>query len=289
MKTPSTGVSPLLGRLGLSTHCFVNFDAAVHLPLMAAQGLTLLDLGADVYRALQDDRTFRPLQRALADNGFRINAIHAPFSGVFPEGGLVDLSHPDRETREKCLRAVELCAERALALNGRCVVLHPSCDPVEERERAARRAFAMESLAELTTRFGNDRRVRIAIENLPRGNLGRDADEMLAMLADLDPRLFGVCLDVNHANFREDVLEATRKLAPRTITTHISDNDGKAERHSMPGTGVLPWGSWAGALLDAGYEGPFIYEIGHPKGWDHARVFAEIARNARDTLFAGRS
>jgi len=126
---------------------------------------------------------------------------------------------------------------------------------------------------------------------LPRTCLGHDSEEMLAILEPFDPRQVGVCLDVNHANLREDVLAATRNLAPRVVTTHISDNDGDDERHWMPGKGIIPWGPWSDTLVGAGYDGPFIYEVGWQKVGEPehtlAERFAAIRRNAEELLLGG--
>jgi sugar phosphate isomerase/epimerase len=83
---------------------------------------------------------------------------------------------------------------------------------------------------------------------------------LLAIIGDLDPNGVGACLDVNHANLRENPADTVRWLGHRLLTLHISDNDGVDERHWMPGRGVINWLEFLGALEDSAYSGTLVYE-----------------------------
>ena len=45
----------------------------------------------------------------------------------------------------------------------------------------------------------------------------------------------------------------------------MSDYDRKNERHWLPGEGVIDWTELLSALVESGYEGPFIYEASKGK------------------------
>jgi len=58
-----------------------------------------------------------------------------------------------------------------------------------------------------------------------------------------------------------------KAAAPFIITTHLSDYDGEDEKHWMPGAGVVPWKQVYDTLTAAGYEGPWLFELGrNPDG-----------------------
>jgi len=271
---------------GIATHILRSFDPAKHLRLLAAHDIHLIELSCGLYPYLADDGRFAGLRRALADSHIQVYSVHVPFSGAVPELGQMDISHPDGAVREKVVAATMLCAERLAALGGRCLIIHPSCEPVEEADRPRRLDTAREGLLSLKSRVAPDGRVRIAIENLPRSNIGRDSAELVALVEKLDSPLFGICLDVNHANLREDLLEATRNYAPHVLTTHVSDNDGAGERHWLPGRGVIPFKEWIATLRACGYAGPFLYETGQAEGESDEQTVAAIAENMRELFGA---
>jgi sugar phosphate isomerase/epimerase len=108
--------------------------------------------------------------------------------------------------------------------------------------------------------------IRLAVECLPRTCLGNTSAEMLE-LVQADERL-GVCCDVNHL-LQEKSEAFIRALGSRIISVHISDYDGLDEKHWMPGEGINDWSAILGALAEAGYEGPFLFEVRNP---DHHKL-----------------
>ena len=51
-------------------------------------------------------------------------------------------------------------------------------------------------------------------------------------------------------------------MGDKIITTHISDYDFVDEKHWLPGEGKINWQELYKALLDIGYKGPWLYELG---------------------------
>lgn len=174
--------------------------------------------------------------------------------------------------------------KRAEVLGVKHVVIHSGGEPLVEEERAERVKRAGEALprlADVAGAYGAD----ICIEDLPRTCLGRDSDEILAMLA-YDDRL-RVCFDANHL-FREKEADFVRKIGKKIATTHISDRDNINERHWLPGEGVVDWVSVMDALEEVGYDGNWIYEIGlscPPTIYrDRDLTFSDFSRNAREVF-----
>jgi hypothetical protein len=71
----------------------------------------------------------------------------------------------------------------------------------------------------------------------------------------------GICVDVNHF-LQETAEDGVRALGDRILTTHISDHDYLDEKHWMPGAGVVPWKLVYDRLTEAGYTGPWLFELG---------------------------
>lgn len=175
--------------------------------------------------------------------------------------------------------------KRAEVMGVKHIVMHSGGEPLIEEERAERVKRAGEALprlADVAGAYGAD----ICIEDLPRTCLGRDSDEILAMLA-YDERL-RVCFDANHL-FRENEADFIRKIGKKIATTHISDRDNINERHWLPGEGVVDWAAVMDALDEVGYDGNWIYEIGlscPPTIYrDRNLTFSDFSRNARE-IFA---
>ena len=174
--------------------------------------------------------------------------------------------------------------KRAEVLGVKHIVMHSGGEPLHEDEREERVKRAGEKLpllADVAGAYGAD----ICIEDLPRTCLGRDSDEILAMLA-YDDRL-RVCFDANHL-FREKEADFIRKMGKKIATTHISDRDNINERHWLPGEGVVDWVAVMDALEEVGYDGNWIYEIGLscPKTIyrDRDLTFSDFSRNAREVF-----
>lgn len=175
--------------------------------------------------------------------------------------------------------------KRAEVMGVKHIVMHSGGEPLVEEERAERVKRAGETLprlADVAGAYGAD----ICIEDLPRTCLGRDSDEILAMLA-YDDRL-RVCFDANHL-FRENEADFIRKIGKKIATTHISDRDNINERHWLPGEGVVDWVAVMDALDEVGYDGNWIYEIGlscPPTIYrDRDLTFSDFSRNAHE-IFA---
>ncbi len=252
--------SPRRNALGLSLHFFSGyepgFDLDVHPAMLAAHGFRALELPPIDSPLLADEASLRHVRHTLEGVGLRPWSIHAPF------GAESDIGSAESDIRERALSEARRQLDRLRMLGGRCLVVHPSAEPIEASERAARLRQSQESLRRLADAVSPDEEAVLAVEILPRTCLGHDSEELLALIEPFDPRCVGVCLDVNHANLREDLVAATRRLGPRIVTTHISDNDGDDERHWLPGKGVIPWREWVEALLATGYDGPLVYELG---------------------------
>ena len=244
---------------------------------IADSGLEVLelDMSAEDYPNADFYKTAEVAKR----HGLEIASIHLP---IAPQH-IYDVTHK-YATVGAMPYQIELIRRGCEILGTKHIVIHSGGEPLQEEERAERVARAGEKLpqlADVAAEYGAD----ICIEVLPRTCLGRDSDEILAMLA-YDDRL-RVCLDTNH-NFRESEVDFIRKIGKKIATTHISDRDEINERHWWPGEGILDWVAILDALDEIGYEGDWIYECSlSPKPTilrDRMLTFADMAQNAREVF-----
>jgi sugar phosphate isomerase/epimerase len=276
-------------RFGVSTHIVKDIDPEKHFRLFVRCGFSLVELNLGYFTFLENSDKFRELQGILAHNGIRAWSFHLPYGGTIPSLGFMDISHPDIAVRRNTIEAIRLCFDRLIALNARCLVIHPGVGFIEEDTRKERSALCVESLKEcvdmlreVLSKKMNPVRLKIAVETLPPGSLGETGAEMLSILGQVDSNYVGICLDVNHCNLKQDLIESTQKIGGRIITTHLSDNDGERERHWMPGKGVIPWKQWLSTLLSSGYSGPLIYETSQEEGVSAEETVAHVSRNAKE-------
>lgn len=178
-------------------------------------------------------------------------SFHLPFC-PFEE---LDLS-------KKELAKQSLCCYEELIKKGTDIgidkfVIHPSGEPITDAERPERMKCAKESLATLSQiakKYGGG----IAVEDLPRTCLGRNSAEIKELIS-LDNDLM-VCFDTNHL-LSEPITDFIRNIGDKIITTHVSDYDFVDEKHWLPGEGQINWQELYKALLEVGYNGPWLYEI----------------------------
>ena len=241
-------------KLGVSVHCLSREFTNDLLEAIGASHIAT----AEVYPVLfHDDRQPAEVVRlrdTLRAAGIRPATVHAPF------GGALDISKPEDSIRRDGLASAAAAIELAEALDAPMIVVHASTEPIEPQDRALRREHALRSLAEIGERAKESGR-RIAFELLPRTCLGNTVEELLDLVGELGPEIFGVCLDTNHLMDRyAGLADDVRKLGDHLITLHLSDYDGVDEKHWPPGKGVIDWKAFMQALRDIDYQGPFNYE-----------------------------
>ncbi len=259
-------------RLGVSLHCVGQPLDGPLLQALRDSGVATLELYPTIFG---DNAAVRTALRAtMATTGIRAATVHAQF------GGHLDVSSLDDKIQAQGLGAWREAMDLAVEFEAGMVVVHPSAEPIAPAEREARLARSVAALASLTD-YARELGLRFAVELLPRTCLGNSATELLRLVADLDPAIFGICLDVNHLMDRPQTLpDVVRELGSRLITLHLSDYDGIDEKHWLPGQGVLEWGAFMQALREIDYAGPFNYEAKIPGDTPAAR-FAALQENFR--------
>ncbi len=220
--------------------------------------------------------------KKLADEfGVNIWSYHLPFSGPWT----CDIASHEESVRK---RAVELwcdCIRKGADIGIDKFVAHPSSEPKpEDDERATFINYAKENL-DFLAEFAAKQGAVIAVEDLPRTCLGRTADE-IADLISVNNKL-RVCFDTNHL-LLDDNLTFIEKLSDKIVTTHISDYFFVDECHWLPGEGEIDWYALYNKLIEKGYNGVWMYELGFksPRTLTRTRNldFSDFYNNAMEIM-----
>lgn len=203
------------------------------------------------------------LKRLCRQYGISVDSVHCDFAAL-------DGNH-QREIESIIHDDLRLTAE----VGANCLVVHSSifADPdtmIKDKEGKLYPAFSvlrdlenpasgvherirsgMAAYAKKAKSLG----VRIALETEIK--LNRVLPELVA---DVDTSACGICFDSGHAQIDEDAASQARLLAPRTICTHLHDNDGKNDLHLPPFQGVIDWPGVMKAFAESGYQGTYTFE-----------------------------
>lgn len=188
-------------------------------------------------------------------------SLHLPF---FPFDK-IDISN--REISKQTVEIFKYYIKKANSIGIKVFVIHPSGEPIEESERAAKIACAKNSLKDLAE-YAAQIGCIIAVEDLPRSCLGNCSKEILELVS--VHKNLKVCFDTNHL-LNEDICDFIRNVGDRIITTHVSDYDFINERHWLPGEGGIDWKAVVSALEKIGYDGYWLYELGLETPWSIER------------------
>ena len=226
---------------------------------------------------------FAKMRQYGEENEVNLWSFHLPF-GPFSE---IDISSANENVRRNCVKILCEYIKRAADIGIDKYIIHPSAEPIEEKDRPYRLEKAKESLASLAETASGCGGV-MAVEDLPRSCLGRDSSEMLELLS-ADSRLRS-CFDTNHL-LKENPADYIGKVGDKIITTHVSDYDFVNERHWLPGEGKMDWPAVLAALQKINYSGVWLYEIGLkcPKTIirDRDLTCEDFVRNANE-IFSGK-
>ncbi len=103
--------------------------------------------------------------------------------------------------------------------------------------------------------------MRICVENMPPGVFpGSRMADLAKLVAEIDRREVGLALDTGHAHISNSPHAETLAAGHNLFTTHVHDNNGRADSHLPPGSGTIDWEAWIEALDEIEYRGPIVLE-----------------------------
>ena len=186
--------------------------------------------------------------------GLELEFIHGPYHAKHPSGSELYMNHcwkasPDYvPLMDAILTSIDCAAEAEV----KTVVLHVNGDwkpPMISDIGLAR----FDRIVAHAVRRG----VHIAFENLR-------THGTLAALMERYERIpeVGFCYDCGHEHCYTEKIPYLDIFGNRTLCTHIHDNDGIHDSHTLPYYGTIDWERVMKAFAEIGYEGNLNYEAG---------------------------
>ena len=219
-------------------------------------------LGASLLEILPDWRAYPdPCEmRSIAEgHGFAIHSAHGCWGGQSIRAARVDLGSTDKETWSASIDDLRRCLDWLRDAGGTCLVVHPGgrSDPSESAARRESLRLGLEVLADHIA--GSD--LVACVENMPPGVYpGSETYPIASLVAEIGRPEIALALDTGHANLVESAEKETLAAGSLLVTTHVHDNDGRADSHRPPGLGTVDWSRWSSALDAIGYRGPIMLE-----------------------------
>ena len=220
------------------------------------QGLVDTDTPLFAQDAKGFERTLSDIRRDACNAGIEIYQAHGPWRWP-PQ----DFSKEEREERfDKMSRSILGCQ----ILGCPNFIIHPIMpfgdwqDPEPERLWEMNLEFFIR-----LCKVAKAHNVTICFENMPMLALSLSTPEqILRFVKEINSPHMRVCLDTGHcAVFGLSPADAVRLIGQEYLRAlHVHDNDGKADRHMLPGEGVIDWEAFAKALAEIDCKCPVSIE-----------------------------
>ena len=219
----------------------------------AANGVRHLVLGDMLLKMMGRDYTLAAeLREETRQAGVDFVDAHAPFRRYG------DLFIPDEHDRRLMIARQKLNLLLVNELGVKTCTFHAGSEDYPQYTLAEHRDALYRSLDELLP-LAEKLDIIICLENglMPLNTV----DELAGCVQKFDSPYLGVCLDVGHANLKENlsperepnrmwassglpfVREAriAERLLPYVVNCHIHDNHGVRDDHDLPGNGDIDW------------------------------------------------
>jgi len=94
------------------------------------------------------------------------------------------------------------------------------------------------------------------------GEVVSNCDAMLRMLEQVNDDNLGVILDIGHQHAQKELIPLSiEKLGPHMKYVHIADNDGRDNRHLVPGNGTVDWDEVFRLLKRRDFDGYYSVDL----------------------------
>ena len=221
---------------------------------MKENGVSSMELSAGgAWNLVEEEENFPAVKefvQIIKKNGMKLNSVHLPFALPFWE-----FDSLDEEQRKLSVERAKWAISQFEKGEPKYFVIHPGKLDIQDKDV---RWKMMEQLRKSMVELCDSTDATICLENMSRGIMVNSAEEMLWLLEKV-PKLM-VVIDINHP-FIDAPEDLILKVGNRIKCLHVSDRDEIAERHYLPGDGVLNWNNIIGALEKIGYQGEFTYEV----------------------------
>ncbi len=249
----------------LSTHLFVNHRLTVaQLDKIQRAGIPAVEIFcARQHLDYRDRAQITELGHWFHDADLQLHSLHAPMynDDMWGRSGphaVITITEPVKGRRLEMVDEIKRALEIAETIPFKYLVQHIGVTGEEFSERAVDAAF---SALEQISLFARQRGVEVLLENIPNG---LSTAEHLMLFLELTHLDLNFVFDVGHANLGEGVEAAYHVMKERIRSTHIHDNDGKADMHLLPLAGeggTIDWKKSMDLLRTRADQYPLLLEL----------------------------
>lgn len=257
----------------LSTHLFLNHRlTTVWLDRVFDAGIPAVEIFcARQHLDYRDTAQIAELGHWFRDSDLELHSLHSPMYNdtVWGRSGpqsVITITEPMKAKRIAMVDEIKRALEIAETIPYKYLVQHLGVGGEEYDERKVDAAFT--SLEEIIV-FARQRGVEVILENIPNALSSAAMLNHFLSVTHLD---LGYCFDVGHANLNEGVENAYNLMKTRIRSTHVHDNDGKADRHLFPYRsegGTIDWKNTMRLLASRPEQYPLLLEL--KESADHAQ------------------
>ncbi len=231
-------------------------------PVLATDLSIAQNLGASCVEVLPRWNAIPPasdLADTITRSGMEVWSVHGPWGGQAIQAWRVDLADTNPRLRQESADDALRAADWAAALGAKVLVLHPG--GLSDANDFDRRADGLCESLDRIVRSVRGTGLRIGVENMPKGVYpGSRMADLATIVRRIGQLEIGLVLDTGHAHISADIVSETLAAKDLLISTHVHDNDGRADSHQPPGAGSIDWPRWFEALNAIGYSGPIMLE-----------------------------
>ena len=249
----------------LSTHLFANHRlSTVWLDRIQDAGIGAVEIFCAKQHFDYNNRAqTEELAAWFRDSEMQLHSLHSPMytDDVWGRSGphaVITITETTKSKRIAMVDEIKRALEVAEYIPFRFLVQHMGVAGEEYDERKVDAAF--NALDELSS-FARQRGVEILLENMP--NELSSAERLVNFLTVTHLKL-GFCFDVGHAHMNEGIETAYRTMESRICSTHLHDNDGKADQHLFPFLGeggTIDWKKTVELLRSHPDQYPLLLEL----------------------------
>ncbi len=217
-------------------------------------GYESIDFNTDIeeyYSDAHDEAFYKEIKVYALSRGITFDQAHAPFR------------FSDAESVDDRIKKIANGMKHAAWLGSEMIVVHPYSD-ARYNEEGGRELMLDQNLSYYNKLipYAKEYGIKIAVENV-NGSVTETIDGLIELVNRLRDEVFTICFDVGHFNITgENPADGIRKVGKLIGCTHIHDNDGVGDFHTLPFYGTIDWESVTKAIAEVGYEGNLSYEAG---------------------------
>jgi sugar phosphate isomerase/epimerase len=257
----------------LSTHLFVNHRlTSALLTRIQRLGIPSVEIFcARQHLDYRDKAQIAELGHWFRDSELKLHSLHAPmyndeFWGRSGPHSVITITEPVKSKRLPMVDEIKRALEIAEFIPFQYLIQHMGVSGEEFDLTKFDAAFsAMEQLK----LFARQRGVDVLLENIPNE---LSSARRLGQFEELTHIGLNYCFDVGHAHMGKGVEHEFELMKPRIRSTHVHDNNGKADSHLLPflsDGGTVDWKNTMRLLRSAPDQFPLLLELKEPGNMPH--------------------